>query len=67
MAEKGKITLLLNETPAETFATLVHEAAHLELDRRAETTKRIRETEAESVSFVVCSATGLETGTAAQD
>jgi hypothetical protein len=67
MAEKGKITLLPNETPAETFAPLVHGAAHLELDRRAETTKRIRETEAESVSFVVCSATGLETGTAAQD
>jgi hypothetical protein len=70
MAEKGKITLLPNQTPAETFATLVHEAAHLELnfgDRRAETTKRIRETEAESVSFVVCSATGLETGTGAQD
>jgi antirestriction protein ArdC len=29
MAEKGKITLLPDQTPAETFATLVHEAAHL--------------------------------------
>jgi DNA transposition AAA+ family ATPase len=35
--------------------------------RRAQTTKRVRETEAEAVSFVVCSAIGLETGSAAQD
>jgi antirestriction protein ArdC len=70
MAEKGKITLLPNQTLAETFATLVHEVAHSEMhfgDRRSETTKRIRETEAESVAYVVCSAIGLETGTAAQD
>jgi antirestriction protein ArdC len=70
MAEKGKITLLPEQTAAETFATLVHEVAHSEMHfgvRRSETTKRIRETEAESVAFVVCSAIGLETGTAAQD
>jgi antirestriction protein ArdC len=70
MAEKGKITLLPEQTGAETFATLVHEVAHSELhfgDRRTETTKRIRETEAESVAYVVCAAIGLETGTAAQD
>jgi hypothetical protein len=70
MAEKGKITLLPEQTPGETFATLAHEVAHSEMhfgDRRKETTKRIRETEAESVAFVVCSAIGLEIGTAAQD
>jgi antirestriction protein ArdC len=70
MAEKGKITLLPELTPAETFATLVHEYAHSMLhtsERRAETTKRMRETEAESVAYVVCLAIGLETGTAAQD
>jgi hypothetical protein len=70
MAEKGKITLLPDQTPAETFATLVHEYAHHLLhmsDRRAETTKRIRETEAEAVAYVVCTAIGLETGTAAAD
>ena len=70
MAEKGKITLLPEQTPPETFATLVHEVAHSEMhfgERRSETTKRIRETEAESVAYVVCSAIGLETGTAAQD
>jgi antirestriction protein ArdC len=70
LAEKGKITLLPNQTPAETFSTLVHEQAHAILhqsERRAETTKRIRETEAEAVAFVVCQAIGLETGTAAAD
>jgi len=48
----------------------VHEVAHHDMhfaERRSETTKRIRETEAESVAYVVCSAIGLETGTAAQD
>jgi hypothetical protein len=62
--------LLPEQTLAETFATLVHEVAHSEMhfgERRSETTKRIRETEAESVAYVVCSAIGLETGTAAQD
>lgn len=70
MAEKGKITLLPDQTLAEMFATLVHEVAHHDLhfgERRTETTKRVRETEAESVAYVVCSAIGLETGTAAQD
>jgi antirestriction protein ArdC len=70
MAEKGKITLLPEQTPAEAFATLAREAAHSETHfgyRRSQTTKRIRETEAESVAYVVCSAIGLETGTAAQD
>src|SRR6267378_4116275 len=70
MAENGKITLLPQQTPAETFATLVHEVAHSEMhfgERRSATTKRIRETEAESVAYVVCSAIGLETGTASQD
>jgi hypothetical protein len=66
----GKIALLPGQSPAEEFATLAHEVAH-ELMHRAErrnaTTKRIRETEAEAVAFVVCSAIGLDTGTAAQD
>lgn len=69
-AQKGKITLLPGLSAAETFATLVHEQAHAMLhqsDRPAETTKRIRETEAEAVAFVVCHAIGLDTGTAAAD
>ena len=70
MAEEGKVTLLPDQTPAEAFATVVHERAHIMLHqstRRAETTKRIRETEAEAVAFVVCQAIGLDTNTAAQD
>ncbi len=66
----GKITLLPGQSPAEEFATLAHELAHEILhrdERRAHTTKRVRETEAEAVAFVVCQAIGLETGSAAQD
>jgi len=36
-------------------------------ERRASTSKRSRQTEAEAVAFVVCQALGLETGSAAQD
>jgi antirestriction protein ArdC len=66
----GKITLLPDQTPAEEFATLAHEVAHEMMhrdERRASTSKRSRETEAEAVAFVVCQAIGLETGSAAQD
>jgi antirestriction protein ArdC len=66
----GKITLLPGLSPAEEFATLAHELAHEMMhraERRTSTTKCIRETEAEAVAFVVCSAIGLDTGTAAQD
>jgi hypothetical protein len=66
----GKITLLPGQSLAEDFATLVHELAHEMMhrdERRASTSKRRRETEAEAVAFVVCQAIGLETGSAAQD
>ena len=66
----GKITLMPGQSPAEEFATLAHELAHEMMHRdkrRKNTTKRLRETEAEAVSFVVCSAISLETGSAAQD
>jgi hypothetical protein len=36
-------------------------------ERRSSTSKRTRETEAEAVAFVVCSAIGLDAGSAAQD
>jgi hypothetical protein len=70
MATRGKITLLPGQPPAELLATLAHETAHALMhfsERRAETTKRIRETEAEAVAFVVCNAVGLQTGTASAD
>jgi hypothetical protein len=66
----GKITLLPGLLAAEEFATLVHEVAHELLhrgDRRLETTKQIRETEAEAVAFAVCESLGLETGSASAD
>jgi hypothetical protein len=34
-------------------------------DRRAETTKRVRETEAEAVAFVLCEAIGLKANNSA--
>jgi antirestriction protein ArdC len=66
----GRITLMPNLPAAEEFSTLVHELSHEKLhrtDRRAVTTKTIRETEAEAVAFVVCHAIGLDTNTAAAD
>jgi len=36
-------------------------------DRRKETTHTVRETEAEAVAFVVCSAIGLDTSTSSSD
>jgi len=58
----GKIILLPGQSAAEEFCTLAHEAGHSLLhmqERRAETTKRVRETEAEAIAFVVCEAIGL--------
>ena len=66
----GRITLLPGLPSAEEFSTLVHEAAHELLhrdDRRNQTNRTIRETEAEAVAFVVCQAVGLDTNTAAAD
>jgi hypothetical protein len=62
MSYGGRIVLLPGQSKAETFATLVHEAAHELLhrsERRTATTKTVRETEAEAVAFVVGKAVGL--------
>ncbi len=62
-SEGGKISILSTLSPAESFATLVHELAHELLhrgDRRKDTTKVIRETEAEAVAYVVNRAVGLQ-------
>jgi len=70
LSSGGKIMLLPGQSPAEEFSTLAHEMAHELLhrgDRRANTTRRTRETEAEATAFVVCQAIGLETGSAASD
>ncbi len=66
----GRIVLKEGLAPAERFAVLVHETGHELLhksSRRAETTKTMRETEAEAVAFAVCSALGLETNNSAAD
>jgi hypothetical protein len=70
LSHGGKITLLSGMQPAEEFSTLIHEIGHEMLhrgDRRTLTTKKVRETEAEAVAFVVCKAVGLQTGTASAD
>jgi hypothetical protein len=59
----GKIVLLPKMEPAVEFFVLAHEVGHHLLhfgERRRETTKRVRETEAEAVAFVVSEAIGLE-------
>jgi len=70
MSSGGKIILLPDMPPAEHFSVLAHETAHELLhrgDRRKETTHTMRETEAEAVAFVVCSAIGLDTNTSSSD
>jgi len=66
----GRIAILPRQSAAEEFSTLAHELAHELLhrgERKASTSKRVRETEAEATAFVVCQAIGLETGSAASD
>lgn len=70
LSRGGTIVLLRELTTAEHFAVLVHELAHEMLHRDPESrpeSRTVRETEAEAVAFVVSSAIGLETGTAASD
>ena len=70
MSSGGKITLLPDLPPAEHMAVLVHELAHEKLhrgERRAQTTRTVRKTEAEAVAFVVCEAIGLDVNTSAAD
>jgi antirestriction protein ArdC len=65
LSKKGTIVIDPDLEPAKRLLTLVHEASHERLHadahRRKETTKTIRETEAEAVAHVVCQALGLNT------
>jgi len=64
----GAVRIRKGLSPAEEFGTLAHEVGHELLHRDSEqTTKVVRETEAEAVAFVVCEAAGLENGSAASD
>ena len=66
----GRIQVLPLMPAAVEFSVLAHEFAHELLhrgQRRTQTTKTVRETEAEAVAFVVCRAINLDTNTAASD
>ncbi len=57
------ITVRPDLTSAEQFRVLVHELAHNQLEhlsRRKDTTKQVRETEAEAVAYVVARAFGID-------
>lgn len=66
----GVVQVVNSLPPPQKFSTLVHELAHELLhrgDRREITTKTVRETEAESVAYVVCRSVGLDCSTRASD
>ncbi|MFA7281377.1 MAG: ArdC family protein [Sterolibacterium sp.] len=65
----GKIVLRQGLSPAEAFSVLCHETAHelLHRDKTERPDRATRETEAESVAFVVNEATGLENSTGSSD
>ncbi|HMO15646.1 MAG TPA: ArdC-like ssDNA-binding domain-containing protein [Pirellulaceae bacterium] len=70
MSKGGSISVLENMPKAQTFAVLVHEFAHELLhrgDRRSETTKTMRETEAEAVAYIVCRAVGMPSNSSSAD
>ena len=63
LSKGNAIVLLDGMMPAEEFQVLCHELAHEMLhkgERRIQTTKQIRELEAEAVAYAVGSAIGLE-------
>jgi hypothetical protein len=73
----GHISIRPGMQPAEEFSVTVHELAHELLHHQAASdaegskaprlSKTVRETQAEAVAYVVCSAIGLEVGNAAKD
>lgn len=72
MSRGGTIALNDELDEAERFSVLVHEIAHEFMHQGPNRTeprppKAVRELEAESVAFVVCTAVGMKTGTASSD
>ena len=66
----GQIVVRPDLDPPEKFAVLAHELAHELLhkgERRNETNRQVRETEAEAVAFVVSKAFGLDSTTRSSD
>ena len=69
-SQGGTINVLEGLEPAVEFSVLAHELGHEDLhhgERRQETTKTIRETEAEAVAAVVCSAFGVDSTARSSD
>jgi antirestriction protein ArdC len=70
ISRDGSIEIRPDLPAGETFAVLVHEFAHELLhksERRKDTTRTIRETEAEAVAHVVCQAFGIDCTTRSAD
>ena len=70
LSSGGRIVVRDGLSPAEEFSVLVHELAHETLHQSDSSTRearKIRETEAEAVAFIVCQAVGLDTNSAARD
>lgn len=70
LSQKGAIVVAEGLDEAESFAVLAHELSHEfmhDTDRRKETTKTIRETEAEAVAYAVCRAFDLDCSTRSSD
>jgi len=70
LSTRGRIVIRSGLDPAEEFSVLVHELAHVMIhhsDLAMPESKKVRETEAEAVAFVVCQAVGLDTNSAASD
>jgi antirestriction protein ArdC len=71
MSTPGAIKVSPSLPESEKFAVLVHEFAHELLhqrtDRKGDTTRRIRETEAEAVAYTVCRAFGIDSTTRSSD
>ena len=66
----GIIKLKKGLSPAEELSVCVHELSHEMLHRNSNANmldRKVRETEAEAVAFVVCKAAGLDTNTASSD
>lgn len=66
----GRIEVVASLPPAQKFSTTVHELAHELLhrgDRRDQTDKTVRETEAEAVAYAVCRWAGIDCSTRAAD
>lgn len=70
MSTGGAISVRPDLSLSETFRVLIHEVAHEILhktERRMETTKTVRELEAEAVAFIVASTFGIDSTTRSSD